>query len=77
MIAECGLRPPPFPPRRCEKIDLVLFHVIPAKFSMPRLEAWHPRMDENPPSPPFSKGGLGGFQGYFLTKPESSCSFIE
>jgi len=38
---------------------------------MPRLEAWHPRMDENPPSPPFSKGGLGGFQGYFLTKPES------
>jgi hypothetical protein len=36
------------------------FSVIPAKFSMPRLGAWHPRMDENPPSPPFSKGGLGG-----------------
>jgi len=34
--------------------------VIPAKFSMPRLGAGHPRMDENPPSPPFSKGGLGG-----------------
>jgi len=34
--------------------------VIPAKFPMPRLGAWHPRMDENPPSPPFSKGGLGG-----------------
>jgi hypothetical protein len=38
---------------------------------MPRLRAWHPRMDENPPSPPFSKGGLGGFKTYFLTKPES------
>jgi hypothetical protein len=38
---------------------------------MPRLWAWHPRMDENPPSPPFSKGGLGGFKTYFLTKPES------
>jgi hypothetical protein len=45
--------------------------VIPAKFPMPRLGAGHPRMDENPPSPPFSKGGLGGFESYFLTKPES------
>jgi len=54
-----------------EALAGVPYSVIPAKFSMPRLEAWHPRMDENPPSPPFSKGGLGGFQGYFLTKPES------
>ena len=47
------------------------FVVIPTEFPMLRLGAWHPRMDENPPSPPFSKGGLGGFESYFLTKPES------
>ena len=41
--------------------------VIPAKFSMPRLGAWQPRMHVNPPSPPFSKGGWGGFESYFLT----------
>ncbi len=35
------------------------------------LEAWHPRLDENPPSPPLDKGGLGGFKGVFLTKRES------
>ena len=29
------------------------FPVISSKFPMPRLTAWHPRMDENPPSPPF------------------------
>ena len=23
---------------------------------------------DNPPSPPFRKGGLGGFEGYFLRK---------
>jgi uncharacterized protein with GYD domain len=27
-------------------------------------------MRENPPSPPFGKGGMGGFKGVFLTKPE-------
>jgi hypothetical protein len=32
------------------------------------LGAWHPRMDQNPPSPPFDKGGLGGFKSYFLRK---------
>ncbi len=26
-----------------------------------------PLNDENPPSPPFSKGGLGGFEIYSLT----------
>ena len=31
-----------------------------------------PANNENPPSPPFSKGGLGGFESYFLTKQESS-----
>ena len=41
-----------------------------AEFSRPRLGAWHPRMDENPPSPPLSKGGLGGFESYYLTKQE-------
>jgi hypothetical protein len=28
-------------------------------------------MDGNPPSPPFDKGGLGGFESYFLAKQES------
>jgi hypothetical protein len=28
-------------------------------------------MRKNPPSPPF-EGGLGGFKGVFLTKPEPS-----
>ena len=27
-----------------------------------------PSKHENPPLPPFSKGGLGGFRGYFLFK---------
>jgi len=43
--------------------------VIPAKFSM---TGSTPANNENPPSPPFCKGGLGGFESYFLTKPESS-----
>jgi len=29
------------------KSQKVRFPVIPAKFPMPRLRAWHPRMDEN------------------------------
>ena len=27
-----------------------------------------PANNKNPPSPPFTKGGLGGFEIYFLTK---------
>jgi hypothetical protein len=31
------------------------------------MAAWPPAKDENPPSPPFdNKGGLGGFESYFL-----------
>jgi len=28
---------------------------------------------DNPPSPPFSKGGMGGFESYFLSNPKSQC----
>src|SRR4030042_1396464 len=32
-----------------------------------------PSNNGNPPSPPFSKGGLGGFETYFLCKMEKRC----
>ena len=33
--------------------------------------------DGNPPSPPFSKGGMGGFEGYFLGNQENLYQFPE
>ena len=46
--------------------------VIPAKFPMtgstPANPAWAGKI---PPRPPLIKGGWGGFESYFLTKPES------
>src|SRR4030042_3242264 len=32
-----------------------------------------PSSNENPLSPPFSKGGVGGFETYFLCKMEKRC----
>jgi len=43
--------------RRRDEFEAPSLFVIPAKFSMTRST---PANHENPPSPPFSKGGLGG-----------------
>jgi hypothetical protein len=41
------------------------------KIAHAALGVWYPRRQENLPSPPFDKGGLGGFKDVYLTKPES------
>jgi hypothetical protein len=43
--------------RRRDEFEAPSLFVIPAKFPM---TGSTPAKDENPPSPPFSKGGLGG-----------------
>ena len=53
-----------FTPLRLPEDAMSLARGFLANFSWP---LGHPQSHENPPSPPFSKGGLGGFGKYFIS----------
>ena len=53
-----------FSPLRLPEDAMSLARGFLANFSWP---LGHPQSHENPPSPPFSKGGLGGFGKYFIS----------